>query len=119
MMRSTLGAPFGGTMRGGHQGVESLALCLMTLPYLGGGAGSCLPSSVVVALGEPGAAPLCWAPAQGARDSPRTARDAAPLRPSDHFIHDLLLLPNEKRHLPLEAQRIQADGAEIVREGLS
>src|SRR5580704_2369328 len=106
MMRRTLGAPLGGTMRGGHQGVESLALCLMTPPNLGGGAGSCLPSKVVVALGEPGAAPLCWAPARGARDSPRTVREAAKLRPSDNFIHDLLLLPNEKRHLSPEAKRM-------------
>src|ERR1700693_862480 len=106
MMRSTLGAPFGGTTRGGHHVVESLASCLMTPPNFGGGGGSCLPSRVVVALGEPGAAPLCWAPARGARDSPRTVRDAAKLRPSDQFIHDLLLLP--KRKASCVARRIQA-----------
>src|SRR5271170_3570567 len=53
MMRSTFGAPLGGTTRGGHQGVESLALSLITPPNFGGGAGSCLPSTVVVALAEP------------------------------------------------------------------
>src|SRR5271165_3672484 len=54
MIRSTLGAPLGGTTRGGHQGVESFALSLMTPPNGVGGAGSWLPSMVVVALGEPG-----------------------------------------------------------------
>src|SRR5271170_6997621 len=53
MMRSTLGAPLGGTMRGGHHGVESVALSLITPPNFGGGGGSCFPSSEVVALGEP------------------------------------------------------------------
>ena len=41
MMSRTLGAPFGGTIRGGHQGVESLALSLITPPNFGGGGGSC------------------------------------------------------------------------------
>src|SRR5580692_6713489 len=54
MMRRTLGAPLGGTIRGGHQGVESLALSLITPPNFGGGGGSCFPSMVVVASGEPG-----------------------------------------------------------------
>src|ERR1700750_363212 len=53
MIKSTLGAPLGGTTRGGHQGVESLALVLMTPPNGGGTAGICFPSIVVVALGEP------------------------------------------------------------------
>src|SRR5882672_11331972 len=61
MMSRMLGAPFGGTMRGGHQGVESLALSLITPPNFGGGAGSCFPSSVVVALGEPVAPVACCA----------------------------------------------------------
>jgi hypothetical protein len=54
-MSSTLGAPLGGTNRGGHQGVESLALSLITPPNFVSGGGSWLPSIVVVALGEPGA----------------------------------------------------------------
>src|SRR5208337_3859869 len=53
MMRSTLGAPLGGTTRGGHQGVESLALSLMTPPNFGGGGGVCFPLMVVVASAEP------------------------------------------------------------------
>src|SRR5664279_4921515 len=63
MMRRTLGAPLGGTTRGGHQGVESFALSLMTPPNPGGGAGSCLPSTVVVALGEPNWPVTFWAEA--------------------------------------------------------
>src|SRR5208282_65127 len=61
MMRRTLGAPLGGTTRGGHHGVESLASSLMTPPNFGGGAGSCFPSIVVVALGEPKSPVTCWA----------------------------------------------------------
>ena len=59
MMRSTLGAPLGGTTRGGHYGLESLAISLITPPNFGGGGGSCLPSIVVVALGDPGS-PVVW-----------------------------------------------------------
>src|SRR5208283_3550292 len=63
MMRRTLGAPLGGTTRGGHHGVESLALSLITPPNGIGGGGSCFPSSVTVALGEPGTPVICWADA--------------------------------------------------------
>ena len=52
MMSSTLGAPFGGTTRGAHQGVDSEAFSLITPPNFGSGGGSCLPSIVVVALGR-------------------------------------------------------------------
>src|SRR6266567_3486955 len=65
MMSSTLGAPFGGTTRGGHHGFESLALCWITPPNLVGGGGSCLPSIVIVALGEPGVPVIVWAIAAG------------------------------------------------------
>src|SRR5260370_7801557 len=61
MMRSTFGAPLGGITRGGHQEVESLALCLMTPPNFGGGGGICFPSMVVVALGDPGVPVTCCA----------------------------------------------------------
>src|SRR5271170_1934459 len=61
IMSSTLGAPLGGTTRGGHHGVESLASSLMTPPNFGGGAGSCFPSIVVVALGEPNSPVTCCA----------------------------------------------------------
>src|SRR6266581_1648870 len=70
-MSSTLGAPFGGTTRGGHHGFESLALSLITPPNLVGGGGSCLPSIVIVALGDPGVPLICWAIATGARAAAR------------------------------------------------
>jgi hypothetical protein len=60
MISKTLGAPLGGTKRGGHHGVESLALSLMIPPNGGGGDGSCEPSTVVVALGEPGTPVTTW-----------------------------------------------------------
>ena len=61
MMSSTFGAPFGGTTRGGHHGVDSDALSLMTPPNFGSGGGSCLPVIVVVASGEPKTPVTCWA----------------------------------------------------------
>src|SRR5258705_2462206 len=61
MMRSTLGAPFGGTTRGAHQAVDSEAFSLITPPNFGSGGGSCFPSIVVVAPGEPGVPVVCWA----------------------------------------------------------
>ena len=61
MMSSTLGAPFGGTTRGGHQAFDSEAFSLITPPNFGSGGGSCLPSMVVVALGEPNSPVTCWA----------------------------------------------------------
>src|SRR6202167_6127439 len=66
MMSRMLGAPLGGTTRGGHHGVESLALSLITPPNGIGGGGSCFPSSVIVALGAPGTPLICWARAAGA-----------------------------------------------------
>ena len=54
MISSTLGAPFGGTTRGGHQAFDSEAFSPITPPNFGSGGGSCFPSSVMVAPGEPG-----------------------------------------------------------------
>ena len=51
MISSTLGAPLGGTTRGGHQVLESVAFSLITPPNFGGGAGIWFPLIVVVALG--------------------------------------------------------------------
>src|SRR5271155_3707618 len=76
MMRSTFGAPLGGTIRGGHQGVESLALSLITPPNFGGGGGSCFPSMVVVALGAPSVPVTCCA-AAGATANITTRKNAA------------------------------------------
>src|SRR6476661_8666487 len=59
MISSTLGAPFGGTTRGAHQACDSEAFSLITPPNFGSGGGSCLPSMVVVAPGEPGV-PVVW-----------------------------------------------------------
>ena len=49
----------GGTTRGGQYGVESRAFSLITPPNCPGGAGSCSPLMVVVALGEPGVPVIC------------------------------------------------------------
>jgi hypothetical protein len=54
IISSTLGAPFGGTMRGGHQGFDSEAFSSITPPNLGSGGGSWLPVIVVVDSGDPG-----------------------------------------------------------------
>ena len=61
MMRRMFGAPFGGTTRGGQYDLESKALSLITPPNGSGGGGSCLPSIVTVASGEPGVPLICWA----------------------------------------------------------
>src|SRR5512137_875514 len=61
MIRSTLGAPFGGTTRGAHHGVDSEAFSFITPPNFGSGGGSCLPSMVVVAMGDPSVPVICWA----------------------------------------------------------
>src|SRR4029450_12283169 len=67
MIKSTLGAPLGGTTVGGHHGLESVAVSLITPPNFGSGGGSCFPSMVVVALGEPGVPVVCnCAGAEGA-----------------------------------------------------
>jgi hypothetical protein len=69
MMSKMLGAPWGGTTRGSHHGLDSVALSLMTPPNFGSGGGSWLPLMVVVALGAPGV-PVVWTCAQldGASD---------------------------------------------------
>src|SRR4026208_543791 len=59
MMSRMLGAPLGGTTVGGHHDLESVAVSLITPPNFGSGGGSCFPSMVVVAPGEPGV-PVAW-----------------------------------------------------------
>src|SRR6266436_5729620 len=61
MMRRILGAPLGGTTRGGQYGLESVAASLITPPKGSGGGGICFPSIVTVASGEPGVPLICWA----------------------------------------------------------
>src|SRR5271165_4200005 len=53
MISSTLGAPFGGTTRGGHQGLDCAALRSILPPKGGLSGGSWLPGIVVVAHGDP------------------------------------------------------------------
>src|ERR1700757_420629 len=62
MIRSTLGAPLGGTTRAGQYGFDWLAWRLMSPPNFGGGGGRYFPSIVVVAPGEPGVPVICCAP---------------------------------------------------------
>src|SRR6266576_4664248 len=71
MMSSTFGAPLGGTTDGGQYGLESFASSLISPPNFGGSGGSCVPSRVIVALGEPGVPVICWANASGASDRHR------------------------------------------------
>ena len=59
MISSTLGAPFGGTTRGAHQGFESEAFCWITPPNFGSGRGSSRPLMLAVARGEPGSLASC------------------------------------------------------------
>jgi len=68
---STWGAPFGGTTRGAHHGVDSDAFSLMTPPNFGGCGGSCRAVMVVAAtLAYP------W-PVGLARRKPRTGSGGA------------------------------------------
>src|SRR5260370_10412234 len=78
-MRRMFGAPFGGTMVGGQYGLESTALSLITPPNGGAGGGSCFPSIVVVALGEPGV-PVGWICALAEGATPMTAAASIPPR---------------------------------------
>ena len=83
MMSRMLGAPFGGTMRGGHHGLESKALSLITPPNGIGGAGICFPSMVTVALGAPGVPVICWA---GAGETISIAAAAVRMKKLQNFV---------------------------------
>src|SRR5512135_50358 len=67
MINSTFGAPLGGTTRGAHQAFDCSALSLITPPNFGSGGGSCLPSMLVVAPGEPGVPVVSAADAAAAK----------------------------------------------------
>src|SRR6185437_11669553 len=73
---STFGALLGGTIRGGHQGVDSEAFSLITPPNFGSGGGSCFPSMVVVALGEPNSPVTCCAMQKEGRSARTTPQSA-------------------------------------------
>ena len=82
MMSSTLGASLGGTMRGAHHGLESVAFSLITPPNFGSGGGSCSPLMVVVALGWP-MTPVVWISARtdGATVLIKATEAVSPVRP--------------------------------------
>src|SRR5439155_9511592 len=87
MMSRMLGAPLGGTTVGGHHGLESVALSLITPPNFGSGGGSCFPSMVVVAPGEPGVPVVCTC----ARTEGATAMTAAAsITPKRIFLADFI-----------------------------
>ncbi len=72
MMSNTLGAPFGGTTRGAHHGVDCSAPSLITPPNFGSGGGSCFPVMVELALGDPRVPLTCCAAAWLAKASELT-----------------------------------------------
>src|SRR4029077_8975201 len=57
MIKRTLGAPLGGTTRGGHHGLDRLALRWITPPSGRSGAGRTSPGIVLVPSGDPMALP--------------------------------------------------------------
>src|SRR5208282_903853 len=65
-MSRILGAPRGGTTRGGQKGLESAAVSWITPPNGTGGGGSCFPLIVIVASDAPGTPLICWAEARRA-----------------------------------------------------
>src|SRR5438046_2160189 len=91
MMRRTLGAPLGGTTRGGQYGFESSALSLITPANGMGGGGICFPSIVTVALGEPGTPVICCASA-GAAASVAASRTAATSATTPTCLDDRFML---------------------------
>src|SRR5215471_6305138 len=72
MMSRIFGAPFGGTTRAGHAGLDWAALRPIS-PWNGcGGGGMYRPSMVVVAVGEPTPV-VCWALAGAQGNAAKTA----------------------------------------------
>src|SRR5208283_4518224 len=84
MMSRMLGAPLGGTMRGGHHAFDSAALSLITPPNFAGGGGICFPSMVVVALGAPNSPVTCCA-TTGAAASMAASTDTTTLSTTARF----------------------------------
>jgi len=76
MIRRMLGAPLGGTMVGGHHGLEVVAFPVIVPPNCGSGAGIWLPGIVVVALGEP-SVPVTTCAATGTAASTMATYNAA------------------------------------------
>src|SRR5262245_66672925 len=91
MMSSTFGAPLGGTIRAGQYGVEPFVVRSIFPPNFCGGAGSCVPSIVMVALGEPGGPLTCCPTTAGGAVA--TATTASTTREHARRPIDVLLLP--------------------------
>src|SRR5258708_8794468 len=122
MMRRMLGAPLGGITRGGHQGVESLALSVITPPNFGGGGGICLPSMVVVALGEPGVPVTCcaetWSIPTELKSVATTAK-ASVILPFQ-FVHCILVvLLHLQKHMAIFGAESEGDEASALRGPLA
>src|SRR5208337_255613 len=83
MISSTFGAPLGGTIFAGQHGLESVALRLIVPANSGGGDGTYLPSTVVVALVEHGTPVVCCACAAAAvsKNMGITVPNCSKLRP--------------------------------------
>ena len=88
-----LGAPLGGTTRGGQYGLESNALSLITPPNGSGGGGICFPSIVVVALGDPNSPVTCCAATGVTANSAMSAK----LPSMTRFIVPLPLFSKSRR----------------------
>src|SRR5262245_24023510 len=82
MMRRMFGAAFGGMTRGAHHGFEPRASLVMVPPKLGLGGGNCLPSIVVVALGEPSVPVTCCANAALAVRATAATAEASEINPA-------------------------------------
>src|SRR6266542_4671634 len=70
MMSRMLGAPLRGSTRAGQYGFDSAALRLITPPNFCGRGGSCAPSMLVAAAGEPGGGAACGCAPAGYRARP-------------------------------------------------
>jgi hypothetical protein len=103
MIKSMLGASFGGTTRGGHHGVDPMALSLITPPKGGTGGGNCLPLMVVVESGEPGL-PVVSIPVALATDAPVTMQ--APSKAVINNFNFITTLPlfNKRIHCKISLQ---------------
>src|SRR5262245_19347798 len=88
MISRTLGAPFGGAVRGGHQGTDPCVVCLITPPNFGDGFGSPAGSTVVVALGAPGLPVVCTAGRGAAPALLTSSFPGAIWFPPDRSLHD-------------------------------
>src|SRR5690348_6974713 len=86
MIKRILGAPLGGTTRGGHQGFDCATLRPILPPNFIGGGGSCLPSIERVAPGEPGASVICCCAPAGREYKSAIASIICNIE-TDRFVH--------------------------------